>query len=443
MNGPANGEYIASEFYLRSPSSVTTINYVLFLISFTSFGLTPHIMQRMMAAEYDSQVRIVTMVLAVSPFISQLPGVLIGISFLSNVNSLESPLNEYPAFQSTLGLFQSEGGFREFISYIAMLGAVAGIMSTADSAVIGVSNTFVVDIFKHWLTPQMDQKYIVWIGKAVSLVTVSIAVGVAIHLESQAIKTGESVSYGVLLTVQQAILWQSFPAYVFGLYTNISWKSVLSGLSAGILLEVILMVIVSNENNPFIMADPLFEILDPAWSAFCGVGLNLIVCLVAHLILGGDNNEIRSIGTMSAHDEDEEDDDESAALSIDQIREIIKGFDEPITKYYGIFVYLAVICTLISAFHWIGPVDPELTEIYDKEGVRHLFYNGYVENVIGGFPSWAFSTMMWYGVATIFAIYATYLWTTDNVKDDDDIPMAESETLNTSVNYTNGVSDSD
>merc|ERR1712228_1065679 len=127
-----------------------------------------------------------------------------------------------------------------------------------------------------------------WIGKAVSFVTVAIAVGIAINLQSESIKSGEPVSYGVLLTVQQAILWQSFPAYVFGLYTSISWKSVLSGISAGILVEIILMALVFSENNPFIAADPIFEHLDASWSALCGVGFNLIVCAIAHLIFGAD-----------------------------------------------------------------------------------------------------------------------------------------------------------
>merc|ERR1719225_1681113 len=69
---------------------------------------------------------------------------------------------------------------------------------------------------------------------------------------------------------------------------------------------------------------------------------------------------------------------------------------------------------MISAFHWIREIDPELREKYG-DGVIHLMYNGYVENVIGGLPEWAFASMMWYGVATIFGIIAAYLWNTDAV----------------------------
>ena len=447
MKGPANGEIIADEFFLRTPSSISIANYVLFMLSLISFGLNPHVMQRVMAAEHDWQVRAVMMCLALTPYLCMLPGVFIGISYLSNVNSLESPLNLYPAFQSTLGLFQSLGGFHEFISYVAMLGAVAGIMSTADSALIGVSNTFVVDVFEHWLTPQLDPKYIVWIGKVVSFVTVAIAVGIAIHLESVSIETEEPVSYGMLLTVQQAILWQSFPAYVFGLYTSISWKSVLAGMSAGILLEIILMALVFGPSNPFIAADPLFEHLDASWSALCGVGLNLIVCAIAHLIFGRDTYDT----PVSPRDEDEDDDDVVDVLSIDKIQSIVQGIDEPMTKYYGMCVILPAVYTLVSAFHMIGPIDPALIKKYGEEDVKHLFYNGYVQDVIGGFPVWAFGSMMWYAGATISGLYGIYLWNTDHVGvgDNNDIQMKEGKTLNSpnKYGYTNGVtahdSDSD
>merc|ERR1719384_3088328 len=119
--------------------------------------------------------------MSLTPYICQLPGILVGISYLSNADALEFPFNVYPPFWSTLGLFQSEGGFREFVAYVAVLGAIAGIMSTADSALIGVSNTFVVDVFKNWLTPNLAPTKIVWIGKVVSFTVVTLAVLISIN----------------------------------------------------------------------------------------------------------------------------------------------------------------------------------------------------------------------------------------------------------------------
>eukprot|EP01083_Nonionella_stella_P059136 154738_1 len=406
MPGPAvRGSLvdIADEFYLRSPSALTIINYVLFSISLLSFALNPHVLQRAMAAEHDWQVRFVMIAMSITPYICQFPGVLIGVSYLANWKSLTGALSFYPAFQSTLALLVEQGGFKEFLGYVAMLAAVAGIMSTADSALIGVSNTFVCDLFQSWLTPDISSRYVVWIGKAVSLVTVCVAIGLAIDLQNKSIATGEPVSYGVLLTVQQGILWQAFPGFAFGLYTNISWKSILCGLCLGVVMEIVLVALVFSDQNPFIGANPAFEKLDASWSALCGVGLNLVVCCIAHCVFGGD------------HDDSTEDEADEDPLSIRRIREIMKGIDEPMTKYYGVSVILMAIVLLITAFHWMGEIDPALVEIYGSEGVKQLLFNGYVQNVIGGLPDWAFATMIWYGIATLIGIFAAYLWNTDAV----------------------------
>merc|ERR1711902_254065 len=281
----------------------------------------------------DGQVRLVLIALTLTPFVCQLPGVLTGISFLSNIDSLEFPLNLYPAFWSTLGLFQSEGGFREFVAYVAMLGAVAGIMSTADSALIGVSNTFVVDIFKNWLTPNMAPTKIVWIGKAVSLTVVALAVGIAINMEATSVRTGEDVSYGNLLALQQALLWQSFPSYVGGLYTNISWKAMLSGVCFGLFCQVIFFIIASGP-----AAEGAMKGVDGAWSVMSAVVCNLIAMAIVHLIVGGDEEGNETDAIDVARDSDESYND-LKPLTIGKIKKIMTGIDESMTKYKGAFVY--------------------------------------------------------------------------------------------------------
>eukprot|EP01083_Nonionella_stella_P140581 431331_1 len=173
--------------------------------------------------------------------------------------------------------------------------------------------------------------------------------------------------------------------------------------SPGVVMEIVLVALVFSDQNPFIAANPAFEKLDASWSALCGVGLNLVVCCIAHCVFGADHDD----STEDAADED--------PLSIRRIREIMKGIDEPMTKYYGVSVILMAIVLLITAFHWMGEIDPALVEIYGSEGVKQLLFNGYVQNVIGGLPDWAFATMIWYGIATLIGIFAAYLWNTDAV----------------------------
>ena len=105
-------------------------------------------------------------------------------------------------------------------------------------------------------------------------------------------------------------------------------------------------------------------------------------------------------------------------LGINKIKEIMNGISEPVTKYYGVFVWGFFITIFIAAFHWIGQgKDPQLIDEFGDDGVKSLIYNGYIQNVIAGLPLWTFASIIWYTVGAIFGIYATSLWTTD----DDDI----------------------
>ena len=70
----------------------------------------------------------------------------------------------------------------------------------------------------------IDLHKIVWIGKGISIVTMIIVDSIAAYLYES------GIDYGSMLTLQSAILWQSFPAYFFGLYTNIHYRSILLGI---------------------------------------------------------------------------------------------------------------------------------------------------------------------------------------------------------------------
>ena len=64
---------IADEFYLRMPSTLTIINYLLFSFSLTSFGLNPHVVQRVFSAKEDWQVKFVVIAMFGSPWITMIP----------------------------------------------------------------------------------------------------------------------------------------------------------------------------------------------------------------------------------------------------------------------------------------------------------------------------------------------------------------------------------
>lgn len=452
VNGPYGAD-IASEFYLRTPASLTTTNFLLFAFSLMSFALNPHILQRAMAAQHDWQLRAVVMAIGLSPWLCMTPGILIGVAYLANYPETQYPY--YPAFQATLAMFRDDGGFKECLGYIATLAAVAGIMSTADSALIGVSNTVTIDLFKNWLLPELSATHVVWIGKVISLVVLGISIGMAIDLQNTAEAAGESVSYGTLLTLQGGILWQAFPAYALGLHTNVSSKAVLMGMCGGIFVFLLLAGLLGGDDSPFVEHDAKFETLDASWTAFAGVGMNLVLILIGHFVFGpepGDDMEAAqptSPGSEEAQEGPQAGQVNSATadsseagsaqrwnvlynlknpitgdqafgsrLSVSRIKSIMAGIQEPVYKYYGALIWACPVLLCIAAFHWIGAVDPALEEQYGEEGVTLLLYNGEVRSVVGGMPDWAFASIMWFVVATFCGLAATYQWGTDAVDDD-------------------------
>ncbi len=130
-----------AEYFLRSPSAAATTNYVLFTLSGVSFALNPHITQRDLSAKNDFHVRLVVIAIFLTTFVTMTPGILTGIWHISNKPDMDPEYATAKAFPAMLAVFRDKGGFSAFISYIALLAGIAGIMSTADSALIGVSNT--------------------------------------------------------------------------------------------------------------------------------------------------------------------------------------------------------------------------------------------------------------------------------------------------------------
>ena len=120
-------------------------------------------------------------------------------------------------------------------------------------------------------------------------------------------------------------------------------------------------------------------------------------------------------------DEKQESSDDNAAnedttkqLTIDRIRKIMNGISEPVTKWYGALVWIALAMPLIAAFHWIGDVDPDLIEEYGEDNAKGIMFNGEIRNVIAGLPDWAFATFWWYAVGAILGIIATAQWDVDS-----------------------------
>eukprot|EP01083_Nonionella_stella_P076055 207040_1 len=405
---------ISSEYLLRSPSSVTILNYVLFTLSALSFALNPHVTQRALTAQTDAHVRFVVIAIFIATFVTMTPGVLTGITHIANKPELKQEYQTFGAFQAMLAVFRDRGGFSTLVSYVALLAGIAGIMSTADSALIGVSNTVSCDIIKNWISSESTSAMrIVRIGKIVSVCTMSLCLVFAIYLwETKA-------EYGVVITIQQGLLWQAVPAYVFGLYSKLPTKPVLYGTIVGTLSDIVLIGIAFGGEG----IDP-FPLVDKSWTTCVGLTLNVTVSLIAHYFVFNKQSE-------TEHKEQ---------LTYDKMQVLMGGIEEPVTKYCGCYVWLSLVLVLVSAFHWIGEIDPELIDEYGLEETKGMMYNGYVRDVIWGLPDWVLATLVWYVVATVVGIYATTHWTVNVEKYQ---KTANASDANISMQSTNKINDID
>merc|ERR1712228_145726 len=327
-----------------------------------------------------------------------------GIAHIANKPDLNPDYAALPAFQAMLAEFRDRGGFFTFMSYIALLAGIAGIMSTADSALIGVSNTMSIDIFKNWVCPNYSDNKIVYVGKAISVTTMCLCLVFAIVIW----ETG--AEYGVVYTIQQGLLWQAVPAYVFGLYTDFGTNAVLCGTAVGTLVDVILIVVIFGGTDPF-------PLIDKSWSTLLGVALNVMVTLISQYTIFKEDNSGNRVN----------------ALSLEKIKNIMKGVTEPMVKWNGALVWITLILTLVSALHWIDSPDEKLVDEFGEEAVNQLMYNGSIRHVIAGLPDYIFATFMWYVVAVIVGITATNIWTVNENE------MIETENVNEKETEDGGI----
>ena len=94
--------FISEQYFLRKPSSLTAINYVLFVVSLISFGLNPHILQRIFAAKKDENVKMTIIAVSLSPLLTVFSQTFLGITFLSNFPDLKPEYQKIGAFQAIL-----------------------------------------------------------------------------------------------------------------------------------------------------------------------------------------------------------------------------------------------------------------------------------------------------------------------------------------------------
>ena len=192
---------------------------------------------------------------------------------------------------------------QSLLMYVLILAGIAGIMSTADSSLLGVSNTFTVDVFQNWLAPTASSEKIVNYGRIVSVVTVALSLALALFMEATK-DPADGVSYNVLLTLQGGIAWQILPAFYFGMYTDMKEWVVFGGSVVGLgvflFLVVYNVVIAGNSEDIYPIWNAVHEDavhLSAGFNALVGAMMNVAYCTIVHLRFSNANDQDELITT--------------------------------------------------------------------------------------------------------------------------------------------------
>jgi hypothetical protein len=238
----------------------------------------------------------------------------------------------------------NRGGFPEFVAVIASCSAIAAIMSTADSAIIGVTNVLSMDFMKNWLfvnNPNLDTpKFMSYFSKITSFAIVIL--GVCVALYDDALNNDSSV-YGRMISMQNMLLWQAVPTVMLGLFFK---KTKAWALVVGYLVgygSIIFFYLfkestkcggVSTYGTPFAgipdadgvcveLAIKTLYIDTAVWAGF----INLFVSFVLSLLPLPENSSMFAINMGGRHGE--------GILNHEKILEIMKGTTEPIFTKIG------------------------------------------------------------------------------------------------------------
>ena len=353
----------------------------------------------------DSDVKLVSAAQFVNSYIAMPCGILVGITVLANSMSYEAEFQKLDGFFMFISEWLHEGNvFLSALMYLLIMAAMAGIMSTADSSLIGVSNTVTVDIFRNWLMPDASSRKIVFVGKIVSIITAMFGAGLAVYLEATK-NPDTGVSYSLLLSLQGGIGWQILPAFVLGLYSDISAPVVARGCVLGLVtflgLAIFNVLIAGADKTDDIETiwteiNPNAEKLNGAVNALAGALVNFAYCFVAHIFR--DKTSQRQDAEEEAYDTRYG----PEKLTHKRILDTVGDKSEPIFYLSGGPAFVIIVCVGAQFVVRSGPVDGDLKD--------NILFNGVPNRIVAGLPEWAFLQLVTMLVGSACGLWAIMGW---------------------------------
>jgi Na+/proline symporter len=404
-----------------------------FGVGFFAFANQPHWIQRQFAAKSANALKKGQFLMMFSGMVATLPGLLVGIQVAASLKAYYP--NSYTPFGVVLAYLMDKGGFNEFVAVIASVSAIAAIMSTTDSAILGVSNLISRDVMQNLLFKRMDwtgersNKALMVIGKITSGCIMLIAICFALYYED----LNDSTVYSRLLTWQNGLLWQSVPVCVLSpFWSHIkAWPAVI-GIMVGMLMVGTLRQHEEDQDQWGTQHSREKGSWPPVQSPFaqkyyidgvqwCGFANLFVTFFLSYLPFPTVAPRVLRVGTTN-HD------DEGRPLTFADINESVANMIEPIRSPAGRIGLICIFLLTNFCLPWYGDSYDGcnfLTMGYWRKDQENDFANGCMPGglngtdrcdgckgptMVGGLPQWATAILASYILMVFIAAATIMTW---------------------------------
>jgi len=369
---PAN----AQEHLTVNPNKLTQwVNYNLASIPFIVY---PHVMDRYYAARNVKTLKLALHLIHVSLWISAVPSIIIGMPvsvFVKGNTDMTNISDSNSVFATFLIYMIEQNDLLYIFGCMIVSAAFAAYMSTADSGIMGFSSMISLDVLKHYVPPFNDstdkekqQRYIVIAGKVLS------CIGAFVSL--MLVTVYEGFPLGDLYVWQGSFLFQSFPAFILGMFfPGVCSYSVLIGCWVGFFVVIML----EQGTNDTVLPNVFYSFLG---NVGCVIGWEVILRLTRNH--PGFEPKIKpdfhGFGEM----------DEGFVGT--NMGSVGGPRYEPFKPYWA--TLLVMVLVFVAIPYWAS-------------------YDDYEVNYVGGMPDWAIITFFLSACATTITMVQTHFYYDD------------------------------
>ena len=212
------------------PSWTGSANWLstLLLVGFSA-AVYPQAIQRVYAARSLRALRWSLGVMAFMPLVTIVPVFLIGILSIQRLGGLDGVAADQVMPMLMAGWAAESPGMYA-LALVVMLGAVAAIMSTADSVLLTLSSILAKDLIGPWLFTGAPEERLTRVGKVASWVVVAVLIAIALV---------PRITLWGLLELKMELLLQVSPLFVLGLtWRRLTARAAFAGMLTGLALAL-------------------------------------------------------------------------------------------------------------------------------------------------------------------------------------------------------------